>query len=158
MRSAYIVGLSTLILGSAVANAQNLDAIEKRRAVMKAIARAGSPPFQMMKGNAPFDLAKVQAALRTYQEEGAKLKTLFPDDSKSGGGTDAPARIWNDKAGFAKAVETFVGIARAAAPLINDEATFRAEYPNVAASCGGCHKDADGYAPKLADSLKKLKQ
>jgi hypothetical protein len=24
-------------------------------------------------------------------------------------------------------------------------------------SCGGCHKESDGFAPRLADSFKKLK-
>lgn len=158
MQKALVVGLSALALGSGFAYAQNLDAIEKRRAAMKSIATAGTPPFQMMKGNAPFELAKVQSALKTYQEEGAKLKTLFPDDSKTGGNTDAPAKIWQEKAEFLKAIDTFVGIAQSGSRLITDEATFKAEYPKVAASCGGCHKDADGFAPRLGDSLKKLKQ
>ena len=76
-------------LGATFAYAQNLDVIKQRRAVMKAIATAGTPNFKMMKGEIPFDLATVQAGLKTYQGEAAKLKDLFPDDAKTGGDTDA---------------------------------------------------------------------
>lgn len=136
--------------------AQNLEPIGKRRAAMKAIATAGTPPFQMLKGTAPFELAKVQATLKTFQEEAAKLKALFPEDSKTGGDTDAAAKIWQEKAAFEKAIDTFAGIASTAATLIKDEASFKAEYPKVGASCGGCHKETDGFAPRLGVSLKKL--
>jgi cytochrome c556 len=156
MRKSFVFGLSILAIGSGIAYAQNVDVIKQRRDAMKAIATNGTPPFQMMKGSVPFELAKVQTGLKTYQEQGAKLKALFPDDSKTGGDTDAPAKIWSEKAEFEKAIETFVSTAKSAEAAIKDEATFKAEYPKVAASCGGCHKDADGFAPKLGDSMKKM--
>ena len=158
MRTLFAVGLSVLAMGPTLVYAQNLEPIEKRRAAMKAIATAGTPPFQMMKGTMPLDLAKVQATLKTFQDEGAKLKTLFPENSKAGGDTDARAKIWQERAAFDKAIDTFVSIAATAAPLIKDEESFKAEYPKVAASCGGCHKDADGFSPALGESMKKLKQ
>lgn len=150
--------VSVVALGATTVWAQNLEAIKQRREVMKAMANAGTPNFNMMKGQAPFDLAKVQAGLKVYQDEAPKLKGLFPDDSKTGGDTDAPAKIWQAKPEFNAAIETFVSIAKTAASGIKDEATFKAQYPKVVASCGGCHKDADGFAPRLADSFKKLKQ
>ena len=156
MRRVIGAGLSVFVLGTTLVYAQNLEPIEKRRAAMKAIAKAGSPPFQMLKGTAPFELAKVQATLKTFQDEAAKLKTLFPEDSKSGGDTDATPKIWQERAAFDKAIDTFVSIAGAAATLIKDEEAFKAEYPKVGASCGGCHKEGDGFAPRLGVSLKKL--
>ncbi len=157
MKKIIGAGLSVFVMATTLVYAQNLEPIEKRRAAMKAIATAGTPPFQMLKGTAPFELAKVQATLKTFQDESAKLKTLFPEDSKSGGDTDASAKIWAEKAAFEKAIETFAGIASTAATLIKDEESFKAEYPKVGASCGGCHKEADGFAPRLGVSLKKLK-
>lgn len=150
--------LAILAVGVTGVFAQNLDAIKQRREVMKAIATAGSVPFKMLKGEVPFDLARVQAGLKTYQEEAAKLKGLFPDDSKSGGGTDASPKIWQARAEFEKTVDTFVSTAKSAAEAIKDEATFKAEYPKVTRSCGGCHKESDGFAPTLQESFKKLKQ
>jgi cytochrome c556 len=158
MRTLLGVSLSVVAMGSTLVYAQNIEPIEKRRAVMKTFANAGTPPFQMLKGAEPFDLAKVQATLKTFQDEGPKLKALFPEDSKSGGNTDAAAKIWQERAAFEQAIDTFVSIAKTAATLINDEVSFKTEYPKVGASCGGCHKEGDGFAPRLGDSLKKLKQ
>jgi cytochrome c556 len=158
MRKSFVFGLSILAIGSGIAYAQNVDVIKQRRDAMKAIINAGTPPFQMLKGDVPFDLAKVQAGLKVYQTEGAKFKSLFPDDSKTGGNTDASAKIWAEKAAFEKANDTYVEIAKNAEAAIKDEATFKAEYPKVASSCGGCHKESDGYAPRVADLRKKLQQ
>ena len=153
-----VAAVAALAIGATAVYAQNLDAIKQRRDAMKNIAKAGTPPFQMMKGQAPFELAKVQAGLKAYQDEGAKLKTLFPADSKTGGDTDASPKIWQAKSEFDAAIDTFIATAKAAAGSIKDEASFKADYPKVAASCGGCHKDTDGFSPRLADSFKKMKQ
>ena len=153
-----LAATAVLAIGATIVCAQNLDAIKQRRAVMKAIANAGITNFDMMKGQTPFDLAKVQAGLMTYQSEAAKLKSLFPDDSKTGGDTDASPKIWQAKAEFEAAIDTFIAGAKTAASTIKDEATFKAEYPKVVNSCNSCHKDADGFSPRLADSFKKLKQ
>jgi cytochrome c556 len=153
-----VAAVAALGIGATIAYAQNLDAIKNRRDVMRAIATAGITNFKMMKGEAPFDLAKVQAGLKIYQDEAAKLKGLFPDDSKTGGDTDASPKIWQERPQFNAAIESFINGAKAAASAITDEQTFKAEYPKVVTSCGGCHKDADGFSPRLADSFKKLKQ
>jgi cytochrome c556 len=153
-----IATIAALGIGATIVYAQNLDAIKSRRDVMKAIATAGITNFKMMKGEAPFDLAKVQAGLKVYQDEAGKLKGLFPDDSKTGGDTDASPKIWQERPQFNAAIESFINGAKAAASAITDEQTFKAEYPKVVTSCGGCHKDADGFSPRLADSFKKLKQ
>src|SRR5262245_33554059 len=157
-RVALVVALGTsavLATGTIIAYAQNQDAITQRQTAMDTIARAGSSPFKMTRGEEPFDLAKVQAGLKTYQTEGAKLKDLFPDNSKTGD-TDAKPTIWSARNEFNAAIDTFIATARSAADAIKDETTFKAEYPKVVRSCGGCHKDADGFAPRLADSFKKL--
>ena len=158
-RVAVLIAIGTSAIlgtGTLIAYAQNADAITQRRAAMTNIAKAGTPPFNMSKGELPFDLAKVQAGLKTYQDEAAKLKGLFPDNSKTGD-TDASPKIWSARAEFNAAIDTFIATAKAAAGAIKNEATFKAEYPKVVRSCGGCHKDADGFAPRLADSFKKLK-
>ena len=150
--------LAAIAIGATAVYAQNLDAIKQRRQVMKTIATAGAANFKMVRGEAPFDLAMVQAGLKTYQDEAAKLAGLFPNDSKTGGDTDASLSIWQAKTEFEAAIATFISTAKNAANAITDEASFKKEYPTVVRSCGGCHKDADGFAPRLADSFKKLKQ
>jgi cytochrome c556 len=150
--------LATIAIGATAVCAQNLDAIKQRREAMRTIASAGTPPFKMVKGEAPFELAAVQAGLKAYQDEAAKLARLFPEDSKTGGDTDASPKIWQARAEFEGAINTFISTAKNAAASITDEASFKREYPAVVRSCGGCHKDEGGFAPRLADSFKKLKQ
>lgn len=147
---------AALGIGATVVHAQNLDVIKQRRDVMREIVKAGSVPFKMTKGEAPFDLERVQAGLKAYQEQGAKLKNLFPDDSKTGGNTDAAPKIWAAKAEFNAAIDTFIATAKSVAAAIKDEATFKTEYTKAVQSCGGCHKETDGFAPRLGDSFKKL--
>jgi cytochrome c556 len=151
--------LATLVgvgIGATVVAAQNLDAIKQRREVMKTIAKASGVNFKMMKGETPFDLAKVQSGLKTFQEQFPKLKGLFPEDSKMGDETDASAKIWQQRAEFEAVIDKFVADAKAAAGTIKDEASFKAEYPRIVNNCGNCHKEKDGFAPRLADSFKKL--
>jgi cytochrome c556 len=153
-----VAAFAGVALGATVVWAQNVDAIKQRREVMREIAKAGTPPFKMSKGELPFELAKVEAGLKTYQDQAAKLKGLFPENSKSGGDTDASPKIWADLTAFEKEVDTFIATAKAAADAIKDEATFKAEYPKVVRSCGACHKETDGFAPRLAESFKKMSQ
>ena len=152
---ATLVGVS---VGATVVLAQNLDAIKQRRDTMKTIAKASGVTFKMMKGETPFDLAKVKSGLQTFQEQFPKLKALFPVDSKSGGDTDASPKIWQQRGEFEAVIEKFVADAKAAATTIKDEASFKAEYPKIVNGCGNCHKEKDGFAPRLADSFKKLNQ
>jgi cytochrome c556 len=152
-------GIAALAIGATVVHAQNLDAIKKRRDAMKAIGTAAAANFRMMKGDTPFDLAKVQAGLKAYQDEAAKLKSLFPDDAKTGGDTDASPKIWQARAEFEAAVDRFISVTKAAAAAITDEASLKVEYPKITSQgCNGCHKEADGFAPRLGESFKKLKQ
>jgi len=150
--------VAAIAVGATAVYAQNLDAIQKRREAMKNIATGGRASFLMNKGEAPFDLEKVQAGLKVYQTEAERFKGLFPDDSKTGGNTDASPKIWQARADFNAAVDTFAKTAKDAASAIKDEASFKAAYAAVLRSCGGCHKESDGFAPTLAESFKKLKQ
>lgn len=115
-------------------------AIGQRQQSMKAIAGAAKEPGAILKGQAPFDLSKVQASLKIYQQEGEKLKTLWPDDSKAGDHASMPA-IWEKKEQFLGLLDKLVADAKAAEAAITDEATLKAEWPKVMRNCGGCHKD-----------------
>jgi cytochrome c556 len=152
----FVALCSALVVGVTASYAQNLEVIKQRRAAMGAIAKASTPNFQMMKGEAKFDLAAVQANMKTMQAEAEKLKSLFPDDSKTGGDTDASPKIWQDKAGFNGTLDGMIAALKSAAGAIKDEASLKTEYPKVARSCGGCHKDTDGFAPSLSQSFKRL--
>ncbi len=145
-----------LALGATGVWAQNLEAIKQRRDAMQTIARASATNYNMMIGKAPFDAAKVQAGLKTFQEVMPKFKDLFPDNAK-GGDSEATPKVWEQRAAFNAAIEKLVADSKTAASGITDEASFKKLYPAVAADCGGCHKEKDGFAPKLSDSFKRVK-
>jgi cytochrome c556 len=107
---------------------------------MKGFGQATRAPTAIVKGEAPFDLAKVKASLKVFQDNSAKLKSLWPEDSKTGENTRALPKIWADK-DFLAWFDGFAKDAKAAEAAIKDEASFKAQWPKVVEYCGSCHKD-----------------
>jgi cytochrome c556 len=89
---------------------------------------------------APFNLQTVQASLKTFVAAADKSPALFPDDSKTGGGTNALPAIWENKADFDARFAKFGKDAAAALTTITDEASFKANINSVLQNCGGCHE------------------
>ena len=94
----------------------------------------------MLKGEAPFDLAAVQASLKTMVDAAAKMPALFPDDSKTGGDTRALPAIWADKADLNARYAKLGQDATNALAAIKDQASFAATMPPIFKNCGGCHE------------------
>jgi cytochrome c556 len=138
MMKRTLIVLTTLALGVTAVLAES-DAIAQRQALMKANGKATGPIVAIMKGG-PFDLAAVQAALKTYADAGQKGPTLFPDDSKTGGDTEALPAIWENKKDFDARFAKLASDANDALSSIKDEATFKSVMPGVLKNCGGCHE------------------
>ncbi len=115
------------------------DAIAQRQALMKSNGNAAKAIGDMLKG-APFDLAVVQAGLKTFANSAAKAPALFPDDSKTGGDTEALPAIWANKPDFEARFAKLGKESAAAMVAITDEASFKAEAPALFKNCGGCHE------------------
>lgn len=143
MRMSLLVTAMALTLApllAAPALAQNLDVIEKRQNHFEAMGKAVKQPTAAFKGQAEFDLAKVQEALRIMQEKAAVLPGLFPDDSKTGGDTEALPIIWAEKADLEARFKKLADAAKSAEGTITDEESFKAGWTDVVGNCGGCHK------------------
>jgi cytochrome c556 len=123
--------------GSAAAQSA---AIAMRQEILGSFGSAVKEPGAMLRQEAPFDLAVVQASLKKIAEGAPKLKTLFPDDSKTGAYTEALPAIWEKKDDFLKTVDQLAASATAAGAAIKDEATFRSEWGKVSSNCRACHK------------------
>lgn len=116
------------------------DVITQRQAIYKSYGRVSRDPGAMLKGDAPFDIVKVKAALETFIDGSSKLPDLFPETSKTGHDTAALPAIWEDKARFNGLLTKFNGDSKLALASIKDEASFKTEFPKVLANCGTCHQ------------------
>jgi cytochrome c556 len=134
-----VAAVAALAIGATVVLAQNAAVIDQRKQAMKAFGGAAKGPGGMAKGDAPFDLAVVQASLKTIQETAAKAKGLFPDDSKTGE-TDTLPPAFENKTDLMAKFDKTAADAKTAAAAVKDEASFKAEWPKVVSNCGGCHK------------------
>lgn len=136
-----LAALSLLALLPIAAHAQNVKVIEERQSHLEAMGKAVKQPGAAFRGDEPFDLAKVQAALKTIEEKTALLPALFPEDSKSGADTEALPKIWDNKADVETRFKKLNEAAKAAQASIKDEETFRAQWKEFMGNCGGCHKE-----------------
>jgi cytochrome c556 len=135
------VAMMTIVLGCGIGGVlADSDVIAQRRALMKQDGIAAKKLFDTNKGSIPFDLAVAQASLKDMAQAAAKSPALFPDDSKTGGGTAALPAIWQNKADFNARFDKFGKDVAAAMTATVDEAGFKASAPAVFGNCGGCHE------------------
>lgn len=131
---------SLLALGATVAIAQS-DVVEQRQNLMKQMGAQTRPLGGMLRGQEPFDLAKVQAGLKVFAENSQKVSSLFPENSKDAPKTEALPSVWENKAKFEANLTKLHQDAQSAMASIKDEASFKAEMPKVLQNCGACHND-----------------
>ncbi|MGA7312180.1 MAG: cytochrome c [Pseudolabrys sp.] len=128
-------------LGAGTVLAQS-DPIAARMALMKGNNDNANAVVQMMKGQAPFDAAKVDAAFAQWADTAQKLPGLFPDNSKTGQKTRAASKIWVTKADFdAKAAEFGKVVAENRDKAKGSLDGLRAAIPLVGNACDNCHKE-----------------
>jgi cytochrome c556 len=137
MKFVTIATAVALVAGLGAAVAQG-DAIAQRKELMKATGQATGPMGRMLRGEEPFDLAKVQAALNVYSRTAKAAPALFPAGSDVGD-TKAQAAIFTEKDKFNGIFASWDQAATAALTSIKDEASFKTEMPKVLSNCGACH-------------------
>ena len=138
-RLLIVVGL--MMLGATVVVAQSCpDTISTRQGLMKKSGAAGKTAVAMLKGQAPFDLAKAKEILVTFANDASKMPTLFPDCSKTGDNSTAAPAIWDKRADFDASVAKFNADVTAAQRNTKDLATFKAAFGTIAQDCASCHQ------------------
>ena len=137
-RTVFAVAIIALCAGAAIAQQ---DPIAARRALMKANGDQAKIGASMMKGETPFDLDKARKVFAAFEEAAAKVPSLFPENSKTGGDTAADPKIWENmddvKIRFAK----FGADAKDALAKVTDLDSFKAAFGAIGKNdCGGCHE------------------
>jgi len=137
MMSRTVLAIAALAIGITAVVAQ--DVIAERKALMKRSGDQGKIGVQMIKGEAPFDLAKAQGIFNVYSDKAAKLISLFPESSKSGDTRALPA-IWEKPAEWKASIDKFAADIKAAQAATKDAESFKTAFETVGKNCGGCHR------------------
>jgi cytochrome c556 len=120
------------------------DPIADRKALMKENGKiAFGTLAPVVKGEAPFDAAAVNAALAALNTNVMKLDVaaLFPAGSETGGETAASPKIWEDMAGFTAAADQLkADVAAAVAANPQDLEALKTQFGAITKNCGTCHE------------------
>lgn len=139
MKKALVLAAAALAIGVTGVLAQG-DPIAARRDLMKKVGAATRTATQMVKGEAPFDLAKAKEVLAVYAEAADKTHTYFPETSKTGGETTASPKIWESQADFRAKFDAWAADIKKASANTRDLETFRTEFQGLSKACGSCHQ------------------
>jgi len=135
-----LFAVAAVALGVTVAIAEQ-DPIAARKALMKANGEQAKIGVAMIKGEAPFDLAKAHKIFETFEDAAQKMPALFPETSKTGGETTASLKIWEDADDFKSRFSKFGSDAKAANADVKDLDSFKAAFGPIGKNdCGGCHE------------------
>jgi cytochrome c556 len=135
-----IAAAAVFAIGATSVLAQQ-DPIADRKKAMKGMGAQTGLGGKMVKGEAPFDLAKAQNIFVVIEKTAAVAPTLFPPTSKTGGETAALPAIWENKADFEAKFVKLGADAKAVAGSVKDLDSFKVAFSTVTKNCGGCHKD-----------------
>ena len=139
------VAVAALAGGIAIAQAQSgaAGAITARQDQMKAQGGAMRTLTPIVRGEQPWNQQAAVQAATTLNNSAKTIPAHFPQGSGAEAGkTDALPAIWQNWSDFeakAKALETESGKLLQLAQA-GDEAGFKAQFPAVGRTCGGCHE------------------
>jgi cytochrome c556 len=134
-----VLAVAAIAIGITAVAAQS-DPIATRKATMKEVGAQTKTGGGMAKGEAPYDQGKAQTIFSTYVDASAKMPSLFPDSSKTGGETAALPAIWTNMADFKGKFDKFGADAKAAQASVKDLDSFKTAFSGVTKNCGGCHE------------------
>ena len=131
-------------LAVSVATAQQ-NPIAARKALMKNNGDQAKIGAAMVKGEAPFDLAKAHKIFATFEVTAVKAPALFLENSIDEATTDDPytasPEIWKNMDDFKARLAKLGSDAKAANSGVKDLDSFKAAFGNIGKNdCGGCHE------------------
>ena len=139
-----VAAAAAFSLSLAVAMAQQ-DPVKARKALMKDNGDQAKIGAAMMKGEAPFDLAKARKIFATFEDAAAKAPALFSqkmvDQPTADDPYSADPKIWENMDDFKARLAKLGDDAKAAAAKVTDLDSFKAAFGTIGKNdCGGCHE------------------
>ena len=139
-----VAAAAAFSLSLAVAMAQQ-DPVKARKALMKDNGDQAKIGAAMMKGEAPFDLAKARKIFATFEDAATKAPALFSqkmvDQPTADDPYSADPKIWENMDDFNAKLAKLGDDAKAAAAKVTDLDSFKAAFGTIGKNdCGGCHE------------------
>jgi cytochrome c556 len=136
-----LIVFAVLLFGVTAAAAQSCqDTIDKRQTLMKRSADMAKIGSSMVKGETPFDLAKVKEIFAAFADDAGQMPTLFPDCSKTGDHTTVAPAIWDKSDDFKAAMAKFSADVKAAQDNTKDLDSLKASFGTIGKDCSSCHQ------------------
>ncbi len=135
-----VLAVAVVAVGVTAVAAQSSDPILVRQGLMKENGKQAKLGASMVKGEAPFDLAKAKAIFAAFEDAANKMPALFPENSKTGHDTTVSPKVWENMADVKARFKKFGEDAKAAQAATKDLDTFKANFQMVGKNCGGCHE------------------
>ncbi len=141
IRAVVVVG--TLLLGVGAVVAQQDIAVQQDN-LMKSIGKNQYGVLaRIIKGDAPYNQAAVDAALVAMEADVGKIATVFatnPKEDVVNASFGASQKIWQSKADFDAKIPV---VAKAIADVkgkVTDTATLKVAFDSINAKCNDCHE------------------
>ncbi|EJW13641.1 cytochrome c, class II [Rhodovulum sp. PH10] len=143
--AAAVLAIGTGIgIGSLAAQSGVSDKVIQRVKLMDQQGRALGTIGKMVRGQASYDQAAVDAAFTTLKDTSAKLPALYTADAK-GRAPDADYyasdKVWENKAEFDQHFDDLQKAIAANAGKVKDLDTLKPAVMAIGKACGGCHED-----------------
>lgn len=120
------------------------DPVAQRKELMGITGSHGYGTLpKMVRGEDPYDQAKVDAAFAEMIEAADQLAPLFPEGTANETRPDsrymASPKIWENKTDFDARLKKYIASLAEAKGKVTDLDTLKAAYPAVRENCDGCH-------------------
>ena len=140
-----IVLTAALLLGAGVALAQSpREQVDKTQVAMKSNLTSAITLSDIAKGKKPYDQSAVDKALAELDDVAKRFPSLFPESIKglkpTKGEFSASPKVWAERKDFEAHAASFVKAVGEAKAKIKDEASLKAEFPQLNNVCMGCHE------------------
>lgn len=141
MRIVVVVG--TLLLGAGAVMAQQEIAVQQDN-LMRAQAKSlYTVMLKMVKGDAPYNQAAVDTALKELEESVGKIATVFatnPKEDVVNATYGSSQKVWQNKADFDSRIPPVVKAITDVKGKVTDVASLKVAYDSINDKCNECHE------------------
>jgi cytochrome c556 len=134
-----VLAMAAIAVGVTAVVAQS-DPLAVRKALMKANQQNATALNKMVRGEDPFDAAKVNTAFATWSENAPKITSLYTTPPKPGEDSRALPKIWETKSDFDAKAATFTKAVADNKDKAKSLDELKVAFPAVNKTCNDCHE------------------